>query len=78
MSGVQIMAEARRHTAGFLTERDIETIKRDPATRLAQVLVRCGGGRFQCAAQDVDHFIEIITRDGADYVRDVSLPAVRR
>ena len=39
---------------------------------LAPVLVRCGGGRFTCPAQDAKHFIQIITEHGEDYVRDVS------
>jgi len=41
--------------------------------RLCPVLVRCGGGRFFCPAQDVEHFVGIIGRDGTDYVRDVSV-----
>jgi hypothetical protein len=42
------------------------------------VLVRCGGCRFLCGAQDVAHLIAIITADARDYVRDVSLPAEAR
>ena len=41
--------------------------------RLAQVLVRCGGGRFICSAQDAKHFMSIITNEDSDYVRDVSI-----
>ena len=44
-------------------------VKKD---RLAPVLVRCGGGRFTCPAQDAKHFIRIITEHNEDYVRDVS------
>ena len=44
-------------------------------SRLEPLLVRCGGCRFTAPAQDVAHLIEIIERDGADYVRDVSFPA---
>jgi len=40
--------------------------------RLHQVLVRCGGGRFVCAAQDAEHFISLVEK-GGDYVRDISL-----
>lgn len=40
--------------------------------RLHQVLVRCGGGRFVCAAQDAEHFIGLIEK-GGEYVRDISL-----
>lgn len=56
---------------GFLTSADMpELVKLD---RLFQVLVRCGGCRFTCAAQDVAHLIKCIEA-GGDYVRDVSLP----
>lgn len=61
---------------GFLSDSDIDIIAQHD--RLRQVLVRCGNGRFTCAAQDVKHFIAIIERDGQDYVRDVSLPATDR
>ena len=44
-------------------------------SRLEPLLVRCDGCRFTAPAQDVAHLIEIIERDGADYVRDVSFPA---
>ena len=57
---------------GFLRDVDIDQLAQQD--RLRQVLVRCGNGRFVCAAQDVKHFIGIIKRDGQDYVRDVSLP----
>ena len=42
--------------------------------RFAPVLVRCGGGRFTVAAQDAEHFLEMIN-ESSDYVRDVSLLA---
>ena len=45
-------------------------VKKD---RLAPVLIRCGGGRFTCPAQDAKHFIRIITEHNEDYVRDVSM-----
>lgn len=41
--------------------------------RLFPVLVRCGGCRFTCAAQDVEHLVKCISA-GGDYVRDVSFP----
>ena len=57
---------------GFLTEEQLpELVKLD---RLHPVLVRCGGGRFTCGAQDVAHFLKCVTA-GGDYVRDVSIPA---
>lgn len=40
--------------------------------RLCQCLVRCGFGRFVCAAQDVAHFVKCIEA-GGDYVRDISI-----
>ena len=56
---------------GFLSSGDMpELIKLD---RLCPVLIRCGGGRFTCAAQDAAHFIKC-AKAGGDYVRDVSLP----
>ena len=60
-----------RHGCGCLTTADMpELIAVD---RLRLCLVRCGGGRFIAPAQDVPHFVDIITREDSDYVRDVSL-----
>ena len=56
---------------GFLTEEDIGRVAM--ANPLQTVLVRCGGGRFTCAAQDVSHFVEIIQTEARDYVRDVCI-----
>jgi hypothetical protein len=56
---------------GFLMEADLKTLAK--ADRLRQVLVRCGGCRFTCPAQDAEHLIEAVELAG-DYVRDVSLP----
>jgi len=69
-----IIATIKAETHGFITgkERLQEIIEYN---RLFPLLVRCGGGRFTCPAQDVEHFIEIITREDSDYVRDVSIPA---
>lgn len=56
---------------GFLRDTDMpELIAVD---RLCQVLVRCGGCRFTCAAQDVAHLVKCVEA-GGDYVRDVSFP----
>lgn len=58
---------------GFLGKEDLAVVAtRD---RLAQVLVRCGGCRFTCSAQDAQHLMDIIERDAKDYVRDVTLVA---
>jgi hypothetical protein len=55
---------------GCLTIADVQ--KLIEIDRLHQVLVRCGNGRFVCAAQDVEHFMKCVEK-GGDYVRDVSL-----
>ena len=65
----------RRHPFGFIAKSDLPELVR--VSRLEPVLVRCGGCRFTAPAQDVAHLIAIITRDGTDYVRDVSFPAKR-
>lgn len=41
--------------------------------RLVPVLVRCGGCRFTCAAQDVERLV-LLVEMGGEYVRDVSVP----
>lgn len=56
---------------GFLLDSDMPTLI--ALDRLCQVLVRCGGCRFLCAAQDVSH-LESCIKAGGDYVRDVSFP----
>lgn len=55
---------------GFLREHDVDELVQ--LDRLHQLLVRCNQGRFQCAAQDVKHFIRLIEA-GDEWVRDVSL-----
>lgn len=56
---------------GFLKDTDLPELTR--IDRLCPVLVRCGGCRFTCGAQDAARIIQAIERDG-DYVRDVSFP----
>lgn len=75
--GDYVIARARRDAVRFgcLRETDVALIAGDARTRLTLLLVRCGGGRFLAPANQVKHFTDIIERDGADYVRDVSLPA---
>lgn len=41
--------------------------------RFIKCLVKCGNGRFTCAAQDVQHFVNIIQNSKVDYVRSVEL-----
>ncbi len=55
---------------GFISQNEIGAV--EAQDRLWPCLVRCGGGRFSCPAQDVAHFVAIIDAS-ADYVRDVSL-----
>ena len=64
---------------GFLTSDDLKRLA--DLDRLRPVLVRCGGGRFTCPAQDAEHFMGIVNDSGkrssddlTDYVRDVSQP----
>ena len=46
---------------GFMSAEDVAQLAE--LDRLRQCLVRCNGGRFVCAAQDVEHFRGIIRRD---------------
>ncbi len=58
---------------GFVLSEDLpEIIEHD---RLTPILVRCGGKRFTAPAQDVEAMIDLVSRDGKDYVRDASIPA---
>ncbi len=61
-----------KNTMGFITCKEDEE-KLLAENRLQMVLVRCGGGRFACPIQDLNHFISIINSSGSDYVRDVSV-----
>ena len=75
----QVLRAALTNGGFFTSERDLEVLARDNDTRLTQVLVRCGGGRFRCPAQDAEHFISLVVSGrhaGQDeYVRDVGLTA---
>lgn len=53
----------------FLTDKTLPELVK--LARLCPVLVRAGGCRFMCAAQDVPH-LERCLKAGGDYVRDVS------
>ena len=55
---------------GFLRNSDMPALI--ALDRLCPVLVRCGGCRLTCAAQDAAHLIRCIEA-GKDYVRDVSI-----
>ncbi len=71
MNRLESFIASRDAECGFLNVaqlKELETID-----RLCPVLVRCGGCRFTCAAQDVPHLLACI-KAGGDHVRDVSLP----
>ena len=71
-----LVESVRQNQGGFLTEHDVELLAGHPSSRLTQLLVRCGGCRFTCGAQDVRHLIALIesgSDDGPEYVRDVAL-----
>lgn len=76
------LADKIENHCWFISDIEVpELIKID---RLIMVMVRCGGGRFLCPIQDLNHFIKIIEehnrfsakywQTNGDYVRDVSLP----
>ena len=75
----QVLRQALTQGGFFSSERDLDILAHDNDTRLTQVLVRCGGGRFTCPAQDAEHFISLVVSGnhaGQDeYVRDVGLTA---
>jgi hypothetical protein len=56
---------------GFLRDTDMPALI--ALDRLFPVLVRCGGCRFTCGAQDFEHLERCLVA-GGDYVRDVSFP----
>lgn len=63
------------NSMGFVTEAELTQIAAGQSTRLRPILVRCGGCRFVAPADQIQHLIDIIEREGSDYVRDVSLVA---
>lgn len=68
---MDIIERIRTEKHGFVQDTDLSEIITH--NRLQLLLVRCGCGRFLCPAQDLDHFMGIITREGSDHVRDVSI-----
>lgn len=65
--------EMKKINYGFIVnaEQLDEVIAQNP---MEQVLVRCGGRRFVCAAVDVRFMMDAVEAKG-DYVRDLSFPA---
>lgn len=59
-------------TGGFLTLHDVRIIAKQD--RMMMLLVRCNNCRFIAPAQNIKWLIDIIERDGQDYVRDISIP----
>lgn len=57
---------------GFLTLNDVRVIEKE--NRMMMLLVRCGNCRFLAPAQNIKWLIDIIERDGKEYVRDISIP----
>jgi len=67
----KIIDKIRAEAGCFVRDTDLPGIVAE--SRLQPLLVRCGSGRFSAPAQDVQHFITIIEREGSDYIRDVSI-----
>lgn len=73
--GPRVLARVRVERMGFVNEEEVAVLAADPRTRLQQLVVRCGCGRFVVAAQDAKHFIDIVEASRQDYIRDVALLA---
>ena len=97
MSFAQTIAKIKAHNpqlgktiedrGGFLTQEDLP--KLEAIDRMMLLLVRCNCGRFLTPAQNVKHFVDLITdhanrvqaetgmlvNANSDYVRDVSIPS---
>jgi len=71
--GPTVLARVRASFGQWLQAADVAALAADARTRLTPVLVRCGGCRFVVPADQAQHLIDIITREGSDYVRDASL-----
>lgn len=59
-TGEDVKKHVKATRYGFITQPELKIVANDNRTRLELILVRCGGGRFMCPAQDVKHFLEII------------------
>lgn len=70
----EILENAIRLRHGFLKQDDVKALSMDSKYRLQQCLIRFHGCRLVCPAQDVEHIIISLEKNG-DYCRDVSIPA---
>lgn len=68
---MSIIQKALDEKMGFITDAELPEVVKE--NRMQLLLVRCGCGRFLVPAQDTKHFIDIIKREGTDYIRDVSI-----
>jgi hypothetical protein len=68
---MNLIEKLLKERMGFVKENEIPEIIKE--NRMQSMIVRCGGGRFICPVQDVQHFIDIIEKEKSDYIRDVSI-----
>ena len=69
MSIIQTLLKTK---LGFVNDTNIKDVIAENPQQL--LIVRCGGGRFICTADNVEHFVAIIDKKHSeDYVRDVSI-----
>lgn len=68
----QVLARAKANH-GFLTLNDVRVIAKEDRSKM--LLVRCGNSRFLAHADNIKWLIDIIERDGQEYVRDISIPS---
>lgn len=68
---MSVIQKALDEKMGFITDVELSEVVKE--NRMQLLLIRCGCGRFLVPAQDAKHFIDIIKREGTDYIRDVSI-----
>ena len=74
MTAHDVLRRVINEQDGFITEEDIKVLAADDYIETTiMCLVRCSCGRFITRLGSVAHFVDIITREGTDYIRDVSL-----
>lgn len=70
-----LLAEVLGERMGFVTKAELAVIAASRDYGGIMMLVRCGSGRFLARAGEASHFVDIVTREGSDYVRDVAISA---